>query len=226
MKKYTLIMIIGLITFSFQQGISQTFLGPRVGGFIGTTSSDIVGEIVPIDWKVGTEFGITAEKFIHKNWSLVSGIQYSNRGFSISQGTEFSVFGINLPVSARADFNLHYIESPLMVKYTLPMGRTNIYGIAGGALSYASSASIETKADLILDINLGRVDINFAENNMARWNTSAIIGAGVEHPLENGKLFLDIKYNHGLNDLLGTSIIDLNVRNKGFSLGLGYAMTF
>jgi len=228
MKRKELLVIIGIgmIIGTTQPLISQNFIGGKIGGFFGTTSADVIVDALPIQWKMGTEFGLFTEFPVANKWSIIAGTQYSNRGFSLSQGTSVVMLGINLPVSARVDVNLHYIDAPILIKYTHEVGKINVYGTTGAAVGYAAKGNIETKANLIFDLNLTDTPINFSANNIGRWNTSLIAGAGVEYPVSNGKVYMDVRYNHGVNDLLGDRLIDFNVRNKGISLGFGYARAF
>lgn len=211
----------------FAQADAQWNIGAKIGTHISnTTATGFIDDIIPMDWKSGLEIGVVAEKEIGNNLSVISGVNFSRKGFSINQGFDFNILGVNLPIDVRADANLNYIETPVALKYKFGMGPTNVYVIGGATTSYATSGRIQPVANILIDINLPTVDINFGDNNFSRWNVAAVAGVGVEHNIAQGKLFADIQYKHGLSNVITDTVLNLDVKNKGFSLGMGYAHRF
>lgn len=216
-----------LIVLSMYAANGQWNAGIRVGTHLSnTTATGIIDDVLPMDWKAGPEIGASIEKFITPQLSVVSGLQYSSKGFTINEGFDFSLLGINIPVEVSANTKLNYIETPLALKYNITDGRTRPYVLGGISPSYATGGKIQPVATFILDFNLPEVNIDFSDNNFARWNVAAMIGAGVEHSVATGKIFADITYKHGMTDVVTNTIVDLGVKNKGLSLGIGYAHSF
>jgi len=217
------LILIGAIT----QATAQWTAGIRVGTAISNTSSTgIIDDVVPMDWKTGPELGIMAEYDLGHQLSVVSGMLYSRKGFSLNQGFDFSILGINIPVELRADAHLNYIETPVSVKYTFGQGKTQAYALAGVSTSYATSGVIQPVANILFDINLPKINIDFGDNNFERWNIAGTTGLGIQHQLAQGKIYADVQYKHGLTDIVTNTIVDLDMKNKGFSLGIGYTHTF
>jgi hypothetical protein len=225
MKKLwmTGLMAIGIII----QGYGQWSAGIRIGGNLSTNSSTgIIDDVLPMDWKTGPELGLIAEYDLGHRLSLVSGVLYSRKGFTIDQGFDFGLLGLNIPVEVRIDAHLNYIETPLSLKYTLGDGPTQFYALGGISTSYATSGTIRPVARVLLDINLPSINIDFGDNNFERWNIAGTGGLGVQHQVGNGNIYADIQYKHGLTNIITDTIIDLDLKNKGFSLGIGYVHGF
>ncbi len=221
-----LLTLIIAITFSIQVGIAQWSAGVRIGTAITNTSGNgIIESAIPMDWETGLEIGIRTEYEMSNRLSIVSGVQYSRSGFSIDQGIDLNILGLNLPVEARADFNINYVKTPLMLKYT--MGNTGLeyYGLGGITTSYATSGSIQPVARVLFDINLPSIDIDFSDNFLNRWNVAAAVGAGIQKNVGQGKIYGELAYEYGLSNLVNT-VVDLDLKNKGFSLGIGYTHSF
>ncbi|NNF35426.1 MAG: PorT family protein [Saprospiraceae bacterium] len=221
-----LITLLVATIFSLQVGMSQWSTGIRIGTAITNTSGNgIIESAIPMEWETGLEIGIRTEYGLANALSVVSGVQYSRSGFSIDQGLDLNILGLNIPIEARADFNINYIETPVMLKYTMGDKNLQYYGIGGITTSYAASGSIQPVARVLLDINLPSIDINFSDNYLNRWNVAATIGAGLQKEVGQGKIFGEIAYEHGLSNLVNT-VVDLDLKNKGFSLGIGYTHSF
>ena len=212
--------------FSLQIGLSQWSTGIRIGTAITNTSGNgIIESAIPMEWETGLEIGIRTEYKLSGTLSVVSDVQYSRSGFSIDQGMDLNILGLNIPLEARADFNINYIETPLMLKYTMGDADLQYYGLGGITTSYAASGSIQPVARVLLDINLPSIDIDFSDNYLNRWNVAATIGAGLQKEVGQGKIFGEVVYKYGLSNLVNT-VVDLDLKNKGFSLGIGYAHSF
>ena len=217
------LVIIGSLT----QATAQWSTGIRVGTTVSNTSATgIIDDVVPMAWKTKPEIGLMAEYEFGNQLSIVSGLMYSRKGFSLNQGFDFSLLGINIPVEVRADAHLNYVETPVSLKYSLGQGNTQVYALAGISTSYATGGTIQPVANVFFDINLPKVDIDFGDNNFERWNIAGTAGLGLQHNLGHGKVYADIQYKHGLTNIVTNTIIDLDMKNKGFSLGIGYAHAF
>ncbi len=203
---------------------AQTHIGARLGTHTSSTSSTgIVDEIVPMGWQTSPEIGLTIEQGLGYNLSAISGILYSRKGFDMNQSTSFNVLGFTLPVGVTANAHLNYIETPVALKYTIGESKTRGFVMGGLSTSYATSGTIRSQANFLIDINLPDVNINFGDNNFSRWNYAGLVGGGIEHTIGRGKVYADISYKHGLNSIVMDTVVDLDIRNKGFTIGVGYA---
>ena len=216
-----------LIVLSMYAANGQWNAGIRIGTHLSNTSATgVIDDVLPMDWKAGPEFGATFEKFLSPRLSVISGLQYSSKGFTINEGFDFSLLGINIPVEVRANTRLNYVDTPLALKYNFTEETTRPYVLGGISPSYATGGKVQPIASFILDFNLPEVNIDFSDNNFSRWNVAAMIGAGVEHDVSMGKIFVDITYKHGMTDIVTNTIVDLGVKNRGLSIGMGYAHSF
>ncbi|MEM9918937.1 MAG: hypothetical protein AAF990_12625, partial [Bacteroidota bacterium] len=55
-----------------------------------------------------------------------------------------------------------------------------------------------------------------------RWEVSGTVGAGMTIDTRGGALFMDARYTHGLTDVNQLPIVDLNAKNRGFGVNIGY----
>ena len=96
----------------------------NVYGSIGPTNIEVNGlgilDVVDPYIKPITQYtaGLQYEKYFSRNLALVTGGQYSSRGFGAREQFNVNVLGLDLPVGASLETRLHYVEVPLMLKYT------------------------------------------------------------------------------------------------------------
>lgn len=171
--------------------------------------------------------GLQLEKGIGNHFGLVTGAQYTSRGFTARENFNVDLFGLDLPIDARIDTRLQYIEVPLMLKYSIGEGGVTPYVKAGGSAAYALSGKLQPKVDAIITWNLPSININLENDMYNRFDVSAIVGAGVDIPIsENGSIQFDINYRHSLNDMFLDKITDIRIKSHGLSAGVGYTMRF
>ena len=206
----------------------QFSLGLKTGLSVSDAQAELFVDAVNNAPKSYTSFlvGATAEIQINKNFSFQPELQYIRRGFTVNEGTSFDMIGIDIPVGAKATTSINYIEAPLLAKAKIGNGVTNFYGIVGPSIGYATSAKIQPKATLLIDFNLPEVNINLNNDIYNRTEFSGIIGAGVEHNVQTGKLFADVRYSHSFTNIINDPIVDISVRNSGVQLAVGYAYVF
>jgi hypothetical protein len=150
--------------------------------------------------------GLQFEKEIGNHISFLTGAQYTSRGFTAKEDFNVNVFGLDLPLGARIDTRLQYIEVPLMLKY---------------------SGKLQPKIDAIISWKLPAININLQNDMYNRLDISAVVGAGVNIPTnETGSIQFDINYRHSLNDMFLDKITDIRIKSHGLSVGVGYTMRF
>ena len=180
--------------------------------------------IKPIpQYTAGIQFG----KEIGNHWDIVTGAQYSSRGFTARDKFNIGVFGLDLPVDARIDTRLEYIEVPLMLKYSIGDGNITPYIKAGATAGYAVSGKYQPKVDAIITWKLPAINVNLENDMYNRFDIAGIVGAGLNVPInETGALQFDVNYRHSLNDMFHDKITDIRIKSYGFSGGIGYTMRF
>ncbi len=168
--------------------------------------------------------GIDAQYDLNPLWSIRSNVLYVRRGLNIGERSSIDLFNINVPIGVSVDFRSNHIEIPLLLQYNIYDNDISIYTNIGLGISYITKASIDTRATAFLDFNLPEIEVN--TNDLNRLSSFGALGIGAALKTNSGRLFGDIHYKHSLESLATTSIIDLNIKNKGFSVGIGYAMSF
>ena len=89
--------------------------------------------------------------------ALRTGLGYSQKGFQIAQGLNVDIFNVPIGIGAKVATKADYVEIPMEgIVYVNSGSRT--YLIMGGAnIGYATGATIEPKASIIIDINLPEI---------------------------------------------------------------------
>lgn len=171
--------------------------------------------------------GLQFEKGIGNHIAFLTGAQYTSRGFTAKEDFNVNVFGLDLPVGARIDTRLQYVEVPLMLKYSIGENGITPYIKAGASTAYAVSGKLQPKIDAIISWKLPAININLQNDMYNRFDVSAVVGAGVNIPTnETGSIQFDINYRHSLNDMFLDKITDIRIKSHGLSVGVGYTMRF
>jgi opacity protein-like surface antigen len=223
--KFTLM---ALLMLSVSGIMAQMSVGIKGGINFGDLHvQGISDEILPnIRAISGPTVGITFEREFSQNFSMLSEVNYVQKGFVIDEGIGVNILGMDVPIGVRAETRFNYFEVPLLAKYKIGNEQFAAYVVAGPSASYASSAYIQPKATVLIDFNLPRIDLDLSDDMYSQWDFSGVVGAGVEYNTGGGKVFGDLRYSHSFSNVLNDPVIDIKLKNKGFSLGIGYAMSF
>ena len=171
--------------------------------------------------------GIQYEKSLNPHFSLVTGAQYTSRGFGMKENINIDLFGLDLPVGAKVETRLSYIEVPVQIKYAFGESNVRPYVKAGASAAYAVDGKIQPKVNAIVSWKLPPININLDNDMYNRFDVSGIVGAGVELPVsETGAIQFEVNYRHSLNDMFLDNITDIRIKSHGISAGLGYTMRF
>ena len=226
MKKVTNI-IAAFTVFATTLSTAQVNVGIKGGLNFSDAKADVFIDAVNDAPSTYTSFvvGGLAEITINRNLSFQPEVIYSKKGFTIDEGTSFDVLGMNIPIGAKATTSISYIETPLLAKAKFGLGNTRVYGVAGPSIGYATSAKIQPKVTVLIDFNLPEVALDLSDNIYNRTEFSGILGGGVEHSTQTGKLFTDIRYQHSFSNIINNPITDLSVKNSGFQWTVGYSHT-
>ena len=85
---------------------------------------------------------------------------------------------------------------------------------------------MQTRANMLIDFNINRTNINLNDPIYNRVELGANAGAGIELPIGNGSVIASGNYMHGFNRVIDNTVIDFKARNYGFGLNLGYKINF
>ncbi len=226
MKKITYVLT-AITLFATTLSTAQVNIGVKGGLNFSDAKADVFVDAANNAPSTYTSFlvGGLAEIPIHQNFSFQPELIYSKKGFTVNEGTSFDLFGMNIPVGAKATTSISYIETPLLAKVKLGQGKTKIYGIAGPSIGYATSAKIQPQVTLLIDFNLPEVNLDLSDNIYNRTDISGILGGGAEYMTSTGKLFTDLRYQHSFSNIINNPIADLSVKNSGFQWTVGYSHT-
>lgn len=221
MKKLLGVMFFVVVSISMVQ--AQFSIGGKIGiNHTKVTATDVISDNIPMDARNGFEAMIPVAYEITPDLSIVSGLGYSRRGFDIKQGTDFNLFGLDIPLEAKAEVHIDYMELPVLFKYTVGPGATKAYAMAGATAAYASGGFVQPKATALINLLLPRQDIDFSDDRFGRWDIAPTVGLGVQHDVGTGYIFGDVAYKYGTQHMVKNLIVDLAVKNRGFSFGIGY----
>ncbi len=228
MKK--IIYTIAVIIIMFNTGISQITVGAKTGLYVSNASVDgLINGLLP-DTKtmVGSSNGLILDIPMGSGFSFAPELLYTQKGFAIREGTSVNVFGIDIPLGASIENRINYIETPLLMKYGIPVNDKLGLHLAGGpSIGFATSASTTTSATVLFDIELNTTDLDLGNDRYNRTDLAGVIGAGASYKVgTNGLLFADARYQHSFNDLIQDTFIDVQIKNRGMGITAGYAMTF
>ncbi|MBK8506247.1 MAG: PorT family protein [Saprospiraceae bacterium] len=221
------IIYLAVILMSTSTIISAQFsAGIRVGGNLNNVSlPSVIDLIAPnVQYLPGVNVGLTGEYAVNDQFSVLSEVNYQEKGFRIRERMDVNLLNINIPLGVRVDTKVRYLDLPVMAKYAFGNGVVKAYIAAGPQVSYALNGRIKTKADFLVDFNVTNIPINFSAVNYQRFDFAGVVAAGVDFPTGNGKIFFDARYSQGLSDSFKLPVIDLNIKNHGFGFGIGYKM--
>ena len=217
--------------FMMNQMHAQNKIG--VSGQVGTSNIEVNGlflldildpyiKSIP-QYSVGFDY----ERELNRNFSLVTGAKYASRGFRMQEDLNIEVFGLDLPVGAKVDTRIDYVEVPVAFKYTLTDQGVSPYVKAGAIAGYGVNGKIQPNIHALIDWNLPSININLNSDLYNRFDLSGLVGAGVTIPTNDiGAINFEVNYRHTLNDMFQDQITDIRIKSHGFTAGVGYTMRF
>ena len=219
-KSITTTIAILLVTYTF----AQVSLGLKGGiNFANIAIPEIAIINIPdAQANKSFTFGAVAEIGIANGFAIQTELNYTKKGFIINEGIPLEIANIPLPVGVKVTTDLNYMELPILAKYNFGNEKVGGYLTAGPTMSYASNGRFRTAANFIIDLNVIDQEFDFDNLNISKFDVGASIGAGGTVKLGTTKLFMDARYTHGFNKLDNIPVIDLDFKNKNFSLTTGF----
>ena len=161
------------------------------------------------DIKTGFTLGATFDYRFHSVISLQTELNYKTEGSAYEVKETGGKKGVNI--------NYDYYNVPLLLKarFNEQLGLSDgwlvsFYG--GPYYSYLNKSESEIEVDGVTTVTDFEDDADESDYGM-------IFGGEVSRALVKGELFLDLRYEMGLNDI---SVIDKDLRNKVIGIGIGY----
>lgn len=207
---------------------AQTFIGVHGGITQNKMSSpglalDFLDGVLPaIKNMTGMRVGVFTEFPIGNQLAFQTGLDYAEKGFSFRENFNVNVFEFPIPIGATVNARMKYFEVPLVAKYSLGNGNVKPYVKAGGTLGYARSAILQSRAQVLIPIEVTRIPIGLNSSLINRFEIGAVVGGGIELPAGPGSMIFDVQYTHGLSSVINTPVVDLKARNSAFGISIGY----
>ncbi len=220
-RKWMTALLIAGLAFGAQ---AQSSLGIRSGmTWTNVHQTEALESLTP-NFKAVESFqiGAVAEIKLTDRFAIQPELNYQQQGFALDEGLDAALFGAQLPVGVKSETRFSYLSMPVLAKYEFGGELFKFHVMAGPAVAYALSGKIDTKAKVLLDIDLGSMDINLDNlNDFNRWEISAVAGAGLSIDAGFGKIFTDVRYQHGFTEVYKIPVADDKVTNRGLGLSAG-----
>ncbi len=221
---FLVVLLHGLVIYSFGQGIS---LGVKAGIAIPNLKAPSSDNPVNTGWtsRLGPYFGFVAGFDISEKLSIQAELNYASqggkkKGLQAVPGSAFADMvppGFPLPDYLYADFNaeakLNYIELPVMLKLSLPIGETASFFVNAGpyagflvSAKNVSNGASNVYADKGLTQPLTTEPVSFdttqdIKDDISKLNAGIQLGVGFALNFGNGSLFLTGGGNYGLTNI-------------------------
>jgi hypothetical protein len=218
-----LIAAFAIAIFTFTAVQAQVSLGIKTGYTINNVyTTEGLGAIAPnfeaID---GFQIGALVDIPVGAGFSFQPELNFQRKGFSLSEGLDATLLGVNVPVGATADTRIAYLDAPLLMKYTFGQDALKAYVAAGPTFGYATGGHIRTRAKALLEFDLGTVDLDLDNLNYERWEVGGALAAGLEMDLNEVTVFTDVRYQRGFTELYDIPLVNERVRNTGIAVSAG-----
>ena len=119
----------------------------------------------------GFTAGVIVEIPMLNGFSFRPEINYVEKGFRTMAQVGFT--DIDIPVGAGVKTRLQYIETPLLLKYSIGNEKAKFYAIAGPSVAYAADGFVRPVVRALIDFNLPRQDLNLSNDIYRRWDIAA-----------------------------------------------------
>ena len=228
MKKMTFLIVAFIIAICNFSVFSQTQISVISGINSSNTQSDVASDLVDLNPITNFSIGLTAERRLDDILTLLTGVIYRKKGFSINESTGMDVLGIMLPLGVKIENEINYIDVPLMLKHYIDNSSSvQPYFAAGPSFGYALSGKLRTKATAILDFTVATIDMNLSSDDYNRFDISGNVLAGVNIPYGKGNVFAEVGYSHSFNNFIHRDfILDAGGKHHGWNINIGYGMKF
>ena len=222
MRKAVVLMNV-MLGFASQGAFAQFSAGIKGGvNFANVYTTEVLGNLTP-DFKYIDEFnfGIVGELGLTDHFALQTEVNVIKKGLKFSDGFNANVFNTSIPLGVTSEARFTYLELPVLAKVKFGDGPLQAYAIAGPTFGYATGGRLDNKANVLVEIDLGSIDINLDQINYERFEVGAQAGIGATLRLGQTQLFADARYSMGFTELYNIPVVEEKVKNKGVALSAG-----
>jgi len=221
------VIALGLCLVALQTSFAQIQVGVRAGANWGFASKpDFLSSIAPTLYpSAGPVGAIFLDIPVSDRVSFRPEISYVQKGFAVKQGLDLNLGGFTLPLGVRIAYQSQTLEIPLLAKVNLADAESTVqpYFIIGPAVSYAIDGRIRTRGTSLFTTQPVDIDVDYG-NTLSRWDVSAVGGLGLSMNAGRGKIFVEGRYTHGFTRQVQLPIININARNRGVAVSVGYSI--
>ncbi|MFD2571218.1 porin family protein [Spirosoma soli] len=224
MKRIVLAGIVTLGLMAAQTSFAQVQVGIRGGANWGFASKPeildgLTSSLRPSAGPTGAIFlDVPLSEFV----SFRPEVAYVQKGVMVREGFTFNAFNIPVTLGGKVAYQSHNVEVPLLFKFNMTNGSVQPYVILGPAVNYAVDGRVRTRGTGFLSTKPFDVDVNYG-GMLSRWDVSAVGGLGLSMDAGVGKLFIEGRYTHGFTRQIQIPVININARNQGVAVSLGYS---
>lgn len=224
MKRIVLASVTVLGLLIAQTSLAQVQVGIRGGANWGFASKPaFLGSLTPtLHPSAGPTGAVFLDIPLSDRFSFRPEVAYVQKGFVVNEGLDIGFGGFKLPIGARIAYQSQNLEIPLLLKINLSDGPVQPYIIAGPSVGYALDGRVRTRATALFTTQPYDVDLNYG-NALNRWDVGAVGGLGLAMDAGAGKFFIEGRYTHGLTRQVQMPIVNVNVRNRGVAVSVGYS---
>ncbi len=201
---------------------AQISVGVR-GGISGSsvTKFDLIENITPdFRYKIAPNVAVFAEIPLTERFSIQPELAYHHKGFRVEEGIDIAgqFGGINIPINGRINVKTHYVEVPVLAKFLFgDRDAAHYYFMVGPSVGFLADAGLRINV-----LNIFPINTSFPTDIFKPAEISGIAAFGFELPIaEKLSTFTEVRYQHGFSRILDTPVVQLAVRNRSFSGGLG-----
>lgn len=223
-RSFSCLALSFLVTAVSSTAFAQVQVGFRGGANFGIVSMPSVldGLSATIKPSPGFTGALFLDVPLSDRISFRPELAYVQKGFMVREGFDLDLGVVNVPIGASVAYQSQDLEVPLLLKVNLTDGAVQPYFIAGPAVSYAVNGRIRTRGTGLFSTRPIDIDLNYG-NTLNRWDISGVVGAGLAFDAGAGKLFGEVRYEHGFSRQVQVPVLNLNVRNRGVAVSLGYS---
>ena len=224
MKRIVLASVTVLGLLIAQTSLAQVQVGIRGGANWGFASKPaFLGSLTPtLHPSAGPTGAVFLDIPLSDRFSFRPEVAYVQKGFVVNEGLDIGFGGFKLPIGARIAYQSQNLDIPLLLKINLSDGPVQPYIIAGPSVGYALDGRVRTRATALFTTQPYDVDLNYG-NALNRWDVGAVGGLGLAMDAGAGKFFIEGRYTHGLTRQVQMPIVNVNVRNRGVAVSVGYS---
>ncbi len=210
--KQTLRFLFFLAAFSVSQTIqAQVFIGFRAGANVSSTSLVLDQQVLQYSELTKIEFSIPVEFQINDFFSLQTGLHNEKEGTTIVHTRIESGLHVN-------SNTINYLGIPAVAKLRLTLDDYAIFGLVGAYARYGLRLQQEVEG-----YNHSVLQLDFAENDLRRWDAGSLLGVGIEKTINKGaKIVCNFRYLLGLMDIC--TLADDSLYNNSYAISMGISI--